>query len=83
MMPQNDGPPTGDEGGGRDPGAAAETDSAADGEITIENVASGGVADGDGGNRGLDSGLPRPGRAVLWYPNSRGPRDGGRHCCFT
>ena len=79
MMPQNDGPPAYDEdGGGRDPGAEAETDSAADGEITIENAAG-----GDGGNRDLDSDLPRPGRAVLWYPNSRGPRPGGRHCCFT
>lgn len=61
MMPQNDGPPAGDMGGGRDPGTAAETDSAADGDITIENVAGGDVAGGDVGNGGSDGDAAGPG----------------------
>ena len=59
MMPQNDGPPADDGGGGRDPGAAAETDSAADGEIAIEDAAG-----GDGGNGGSGGGAAGPGPAT-------------------
>lgn len=62
MMPQDDGPPAYDEGGGgRDPGAAAEADSATDGgEITIENVAGGDVAGGSDDNGGSDGDVPGP-----------------------
>lgn len=82
MMPQNDGPPTGDKGGGRDPGAAAETDSAADGEITIENVAGGDVADGDDGNGDSDGDATGPEPATAADAAAAGsepePDDGNR-----
>ncbi len=61
MMSQNDGPPAdGGDDGGRDPGAAAETDYAADGEITIENVAGGDVAGGNDDSEGSDGGATGP-----------------------
>ena len=62
MMPQDDGPTAdGEGGGGRDPGAAAEADSAVDGgEITIENVAGGDVAGGSDDSGGSDGGAPGP-----------------------
>lgn len=60
-MPQSDVPPADGEGGrGRDPGAAAETDSVSDGEITIENVAGGDVAGGSGYDGGSDGGATNP-----------------------
>ncbi len=73
MMPQNDGPPTGDEDGGRDPGAAAETDSAADGEIAIEDVA--GAGGGNGGSGGDATG-PEPATAADAAGSEPEPDDG-------
>lgn len=82
MMSQNDGPPTDGEGdGGRDHSAAAETDYAADGEITIENVAGGDVAGGndDGGSDdGATGPEPTADAATAAAESESGPDDGSR-----
>ncbi len=82
MMSQNDGPPAGGGGdGGRDPGAVAGTDYAADGEITIENVAGGDVAGGndDGGSDGGATGPePTADAATAAAESESEPDDGSR-----
>ena len=78
MMPQDDGPPADAEGGGRDPGAAVEADSATDGgEITIENVAGGDVAGGSDDNGGSDGDVPGPEPAAVAAEPEPEPDDDG------
>ena len=78
MMPQDDGPPAdGEGGGGRDLGAAAEADSATDGgEITIENVAGGGVAGGSDDSEGPGGDVPGPEPAAAAAGPESEPDDG-------
>ncbi|MDE0526243.1 MAG: nucleotide exchange factor GrpE [Thaumarchaeota archaeon] len=82
MMSQNNGPPAGGGGdGGRDPGAVAEADYAAGGEITIENVAGGDVAGGndDGGSDGGAAGPePTVDAATAAAESEPEPDDGSR-----